>query len=155
MHHTHQPVLVVFSIVIAILASYTALELAVSMVEQARHRAAWIAAGALAQGTGIWSMHFVAMLALTIPGVEIRYEVPLLLLSLCVAIAGSAVALFAASKAELTRAMQGVCGFALGAAIVGQHYIAIASMRMPIEYTWNYLPVAASIATISFGACTV
>src|SRR6266446_810216 len=65
MHHTHQPALVVFSIVIAILASYTALELAVSMaVGQARYRLAWIAAGAVAMGAGIWSMHFVDMLAL-------------------------------------------------------------------------------------------
>src|SRR5712664_1725461 len=96
MHHTHQPALVVFSIVIAILASYTALELAVSMaVGQARYRLAWIAAGAVAMGAGIWSMHFVAMLAFTLPGIQIAYQVPLLILSLSVAIGGSAVALFA------------------------------------------------------------
>lgn len=151
MHHTHQPVLVVFSIVIAILASYTALELAVSMVEQARHRLVWIAAGAVAQGTGIWSMHFVAMLAFTIPGVQIRYDIPLLLLSYSVAIAGSAVALFAASKPKVTRATKLLCGLAMGAAIVGLHYIAIAAMRMPVDYTWNYVLVAASVA-IAVGA---
>ncbi len=154
LHHAHQPVLVVFSIVIAILASYTALELAVSMVEQARHRLAWVAAGGLAQGAGIWSMHFVAMLALTIPGVEIRYYVPLLLLSLSVAIVGSIVALFAATKCEMSPAARIVCGLAMGAAIGGLHYIAIGAMRMPVGYTWNYLLVAASIgiAVVASGA---
>jgi signal transduction histidine kinase len=146
MHHSHQPVLVVFSIVIAILASYAALELTVSMAEQARHRFAWIGAGALAEGTGIWSMHFVAMLAFTIPGVEIRYNVPLLILSFSVAVAGAAVALFAATASRVTRWVTVVCALAMGAAIAGLHYTSIAAMRMPVDYTWNHLLVTASVA---------
>src|SRR5918911_5610382 len=98
MSHTYQPALVGLSILIAILASYTALDLA-SRVAAAtgRARVAWLAGGSVAMGVGIWSMHFVAMLAYSMP-VQMRYDVSLVLLSAVVAIAASLLALIVVSR---------------------------------------------------------
>src|SRR5919205_57015 len=98
MSHTYQPALVGLSILIAILASYTALDLA-SRVTAAvgRARIAWLTGGSIAMGVGIWSMHFVAMLAFKLP-VQIRYDVPLVLLSMLVAIGASLLALIVVSR---------------------------------------------------------
>ena len=76
-HHTtfHDPVLVALSILIAALASYTALDLATRMrAASGRASRAWLAAAAIAMGGGIWSMHFVGMLAFSLPGIEVSYD---------------------------------------------------------------------------------
>ena len=72
---THDTTLVILSILVAVVAAYTALDLAgrVRMtVGGARY--GWLATAALAMGGGIWSMHFVAMLAFSMPGMEVSYE---------------------------------------------------------------------------------
>ena len=75
----YSPVIVVLSILIAILASYTALDLAGRItLADGRERPAWVAGGAIAMGVGIWSMHFVGMLALHLP-VPITYAPELVL----------------------------------------------------------------------------
>lgn len=68
--------LVFLSVAVAILASYTALNLA-SSVWEARHgpsRYFWLLGGSLAMGFGIWSMHFIGMLAFNMPGMEMAYD---------------------------------------------------------------------------------
>jgi NO-binding membrane sensor protein with MHYT domain len=68
-HGLHNPILVAISVLIAIFAGYTALDLASSVAAaRGKARVAWLAGGSLAMGTGIWSMHFVAMLAFRLPG---------------------------------------------------------------------------------------
>src|SRR5262245_44550950 len=64
---SHDPKLVVLSVAVAIMASYTALDLA-GRVSARKGSAAsmWLVGGAFAMGTGIWSMHFIAMLAFTL-----------------------------------------------------------------------------------------
>lgn len=86
--------LVGLSLASAIVASYTALNLA-GRVQSAlkSQRLFWILGGAVAMGTGIWSMHFVAMLAFQLP-VPVSYSVWLTLLSLLCAISASAIALW-------------------------------------------------------------
>ena len=87
-HHTasHDPVLVALSILIAALASYTALDLAARMRAAASGRASsgWLAAAAIAMGGGIWSMHFVGMLAFHLQ-VPLQYHWPTALASLVAA----------------------------------------------------------------------
>jgi len=79
-HYHHGPVLV--SLLVAILASYTALNLALRIRNASRAASpAWLLGGGFAMGTGIWSMHFVGMLALSLP-IEIGYDLPITLLSL-------------------------------------------------------------------------
>ena len=93
-HHTafHDPVLVALSILIAALASYTALDLATRMrAASGRTRRAWLAAAAIAMGGGIWSMHFVGMLAWESP-IAMSYDIAITLASLMLAIAASGVA---------------------------------------------------------------
>jgi NO-binding membrane sensor protein with MHYT domain len=65
---SYDPTLVVMSVVIASLASYTALDLAGRVTAaRGRRRIAWLASGSAAMGLGIWSMHFVGMLAFRMP----------------------------------------------------------------------------------------
>jgi len=93
--------LVALSVVIAGLAAYAALDLA-GRVTSARGavRMVWLAGGATAMGIGIWSMHYVGMLAFRLP-VPVEYDWPTVLLSLLAAIFASAVALFAASRRKM------------------------------------------------------
>src|SRR5262245_9001458 len=69
MHSSYNPWLVLFSLVVATLASYTALDIAgrISLLSHQRFRRAWLAGGAAAMGIGIWSMHFIGMLAFSLP----------------------------------------------------------------------------------------
>src|SRR5690349_17901425 len=90
--------LVALSVLIAILASYTALDLA-GRVTAARGwaRLTWLTGGAIAMGLGIWSMHYIGMLAFNLP-VPVRYFLPTVVMSLIAAIFASAVALYVASR---------------------------------------------------------
>ena len=85
--------LVALSVVIAILTSGAALDLA-NRVTAARGRARtlWLAGGAVAMGSGIWSMHYVGILAFRLP-VPVLYDVPTVLASWLAAVLASAVAL--------------------------------------------------------------
>ena len=77
MKGSYNAALVVFSVIIALFASYTALALASRVnASRGRFRTAWLAGGSVAMGMGIWSMHFVGMLAYRLP-VPISYDVPL------------------------------------------------------------------------------
>src|ERR1700735_2773150 len=83
---TYNPYLVALSILVACFASYTALDLS-GHVGPARGfaRRVWLLAAAITMGGGIWSMHFVAMLAFIMP-IPMSYDIGLTILSLVVAI---------------------------------------------------------------------
>src|ERR1700744_5402324 len=88
---THDCNLVGLSILIAIFASYTALDLAARIrVSSGWVRSAWLGSAAVAMGGGIWSMHFVGMLAFRLPEMNISYDLPLTFLSLILPIAVTA-----------------------------------------------------------------
>jgi two-component system, sensor histidine kinase and response regulator len=90
---SYDPGLVALSIVIAILASGAALDLANRVTAaRGRARALWLAGGAFAMGSGIWSMHYVGMLAFHLP-VPVLYHAPTVVASLLAAVLASAVAL--------------------------------------------------------------
>ena len=93
--------LVALSVLIAVLASYAALDLA-SRVTAARGRIrfAWLSGGATAMGIGIWSMHYIGMLAFSLP-IPVLYDWPTVLLSLLAAIFASAIALFVVSRQRM------------------------------------------------------
>jgi NO-binding membrane sensor protein with MHYT domain/nitrogen-specific signal transduction histidine kinase/CheY-like chemotaxis protein len=141
----YSPLMVALSVAIAILASYTALDLAarVSMA-RGRDHLAWVVGGAIAMGVGIWSMHFVGMLAFHLP-VPIAYDAKLVFLSAVVAIVASALALYVVSRQRLTWSLLALSGLWMGPAIAGMHYIGMAGMR--VDATLSYQPwlVAASV----------
>jgi methyl-accepting chemotaxis protein PixJ len=96
--HDHNHVLVVVSVIIAVLASYTALDLAGRVTAaQGRARLGWWLGGAVVMGSGIWSMHFTAMLAFHLP-VPVYYQVPTVIASWIAAIVASGLALYTASR---------------------------------------------------------
>ena len=153
------PSLVTLSIIVAVFASYVALNLAHSVTQaQGRERALWLSCGALALGIGIWSMHFIGMLAFEMPGMEMAYDVPLVALSVVVAILGSALALFITSRETVAPRCVFVGGVAMAAAIAGMHYIGMYSMRMWGAIDWNLFYVFLSIVialVASWGALVI
>ncbi len=147
MNGTYDPTLVVLSILIATFASYVALDLANSVtVARGQARLAWLAGGSLAMGTGIWSMHFIGMLAFRMPGMAIAYDVPLLFLSVAIAIAASGLALFVISRPAITARTHAGAALAMGVAIAGMHYTGMWSMRTGSSIRWSRPLVATSIA---------
>ncbi|MBD1837068.1 MHYT domain-containing protein [Coleofasciculus sp. FACHB-501] len=146
--------LVILSFAIAVIASYTALDLAGrvrSAVERGRWR--WLLGGAGAMGTGIWSMHFIAMLAFQLPQ-SVNYDVWITLFSLMCAILASSIALWLLSRAVSIPLVIGG-GVCMGIAIAWMHYTGMAAMQVQatIEYDWRLVSLSVAIAIIaSFAA---
>src|ERR1700680_1250020 len=123
--------LVALSVLIAVLASYAALDLAARVTAaQGRIRFAWLLGGAAAMGTGIWSMHYIGMLAFQLP-VVVLYDWPTVLLSLLAAIGASWVALFVVSRETMTVPQAILGSLFMGGGIAAMHYIGMAAMRLP------------------------
>src|ERR1700678_2891408 len=125
--------LVALSVVIAILASYAALDLAGRVTAARGHvRVLWLSCGAFAMGTGIWSMHYIGMLAFRLP-VPVAYDWPTVMFSLGAAIVASALALHTVSRKAMGP-LQAVLGsLMMGSGIASMHYIGMAAMRLPAE----------------------
>ncbi len=122
--------LVALSVVIAILASYTALDLGGRVAAARRRlRLVWLTGGATAMGCGIWSMHYIGMLAYHLP-VPVHYHLPTVLASLLAAIGASAVALFVVSRERMGWPQAVAGSIFMGAGIAGMHYLGMAAMRM-------------------------
>ena len=137
--------LVALSVLIAMFALYAALDLA-GRVTAARGwtRAVWLLCGAGAMGTGIWSMHYIGMLAFILP-IPVAYHWPTVLLSLLAAILASVVALYVVSRKKMG-AFRAVAGSALmGAGIASMHYIGMAAMRLPATCQFNSFLVVLSV----------
>ena len=130
---SYDPWLVAVSIIVAVLASYAALDLSARIAAAGRGwgRTGWMIGGAIAMGCGIWSMHFIAMLALRL-AVPIRYDVALTALSLVVAIVAAGFALMVANRASLSLRASGIGGLIMGIAIAGMHYTGMAAMVSPV-----------------------
>ena len=122
---------VAVSAIIAVLASYAALDLA-GRVTSARGKARvlWLSGGAIAMGFGIWSMHYIGMLAFRLP-VPVQYDWPTVLLSLLAAILASAVALFVVSRHQMGVIRASLGSILMGGGIAAMHYIGMAAMRLP------------------------
>src|SRR2546426_12544022 len=137
--------LVALSVLIAMFASYAALDLA-SRVTAAGGwtRAVWLLGGAGAMGTGIWSMHYIGMLAFILP-IPVAYHWPTVLLSLLAAILASVIALYVVSRPKMgvSRAVAG--SVLMGAGIASMHYIGMAAMRLPAICQFNSFLVVLSV----------
>ncbi|WP_323752515.1 putative bifunctional diguanylate cyclase/phosphodiesterase [Marinobacter sp.] len=141
--------LVACSIIVAILASYTALNMA-SRVSNASGRTAslWLIGGSFAMGFGIWSMHFIGMLAFSLP-IDLGYDVPLTLLSLLIAIASSALALHLVCQDKLPWVRLLFGGILMGLGIASMHYTGMEAMLMhPYIFYVPWLVVLSVIIAI-------
>ena len=144
------PVLVVMSYLIASLAAYTALDLAGRVINSIGvARKVWLFGGAAAMGLGIWSMHFVGMMALRLnlngQAIGMGYNVPVTVLSVLVAMGASGIALYTVSRESMGIKQLAIAGPLMGIAIAGMHYTGMAAMRMAVDINWNYAIVALSV----------
>jgi NO-binding membrane sensor protein with MHYT domain len=150
---TYDPYLVALSILVACFASYTALDLGGRVAPaQGPTQPSWLLAAALTMGGGIWSMHFVAMLAFVLP-MPMSYDVGLTVLSLMLAILAAGVGFYVISRPGVSRPRLVLAGIFMGIAIFGMHYTGMAAMRGPLELSYDRLWFALSVI-FAIGAAT-
>jgi NO-binding membrane sensor protein with MHYT domain len=128
---SYQPVLVLLSIVVAIIGSLTAL--ALTSGSNDAQGESWeasfsLANGGLIMGTTIWSMHFIAMMAVQFP-VLINYNIVETILSIGIAICATALGLYVVSNRRLGSLSIPGAGVLMGLGIGSMHYIGMGAIR--------------------------
>jgi len=109
-------------------------------------RARWLTAAALAIATtGIWVMHFIAMLGFTIPGQPIRYNVPVTILSMLIAVIVVGIGTFIVGFSQSGTRPLVAGGLIIGIGVACMHYLGMAAIRVPDSLTYNPALVAASV----------
>jgi diguanylate cyclase (GGDEF)-like protein len=144
--------LVFVSVLISIVASFAALSLEerVRAANTVTLRRLWLTCGSIAMGIGIWSMHYLGMLALNMP-VPVFYHWPTVLLSLLLAVAASGVALWVVSAELLSLRRLLAGGVLMGAGIGGMHYVGMAAMRsVAMEHYDSAIVVLSVVAAVVF-----
>jgi signal transduction histidine kinase/CheY-like chemotaxis protein len=147
----YQPLLIVVSILVGILASYTALSLAMR-VRQAQRRAryVWVAGGAMAMGSGIWAMHFVGMQAFRLP-LPIGYDSTTTFFSWLLPVVASGLALWQLRYRTVRPRHLAASALLMGLAINAMHYTGMASMQMHPAIAYSPWLFGLSVA-IAIGA---
>jgi diguanylate cyclase (GGDEF)-like protein len=146
MNTSYNPWLVILSIMVAVSASYVALDLASRVAASQGTRAAryWLAGGALSMGTGIWSMHFIGMLAMHLP-IPMAYDVPRTLLSLLIAMVVSGFALKVVGSGTLGSGKLLLGGLLMGGGIAAMHYTGMGAMQVTPSIRYDAIKVGLSI----------
>ena len=123
--------LVGLSLVVAMFASYTALDLAgrIRSLRGARKRSLWLVGGAVAMGMGIWSMHFIGMLAFRMP-IQLGYDPRITACSMLIAIVVSGFALYVVTQDQMSRRRLVIGGVLMGLGVAAMHYTGMAALRM-------------------------
>jgi NO-binding membrane sensor protein with MHYT domain len=153
MEFTYNPSLVSLSIAVAILGSFTGLVMTAGIRRTSGGlRMLRILLGALGIGGGIWSMHFIAMLAVSLP-IELSYDVPQTALSALIAIAFTAAALWIVVSNKLGNATLPLSALFLGSGIGGMHYLGMYAIRgnCGIYYSWLGVFISIVIAVQASG----
>src|ERR1700720_1899380 len=137
--------LVALSVLIAMFASYAALDLAGRVTAASGWtRVFWLLGGAGAMGTGIWSMHYIGMLAFILP-IPVAYHWPTVLLSLFAAILASVIALYVVSRQKMGAFRASTGSVLMGAGIASMHYIGMAAMRLSAMCQYSSFLVVLSV----------
>ena len=152
--------IVCLSVLAAILAVYVALDLTGRVAASGGAvRSAWIVGGALVAGVGMWTMHFIGMLALHLP-VPVTYTIRGVLLALAIAVASSILwLLVAATRAARSRGVL-LAGCLLGVGMGAMHVVAIGAMRLAATPVFDrrmillsmVIAVIASVGVVSFAS---
>ncbi len=153
MNHDHHLIYPLLSSLVAVFGSWTALDLfRRARSHDGKVQAQWVGLSAIAMGVSIWSMHFVAMLGFD-PGAPVSYEPVATLLSLALAVAGTAVAFAVCSPSGATRRRLIAGGVVMGLSIGGMHYLGMSALRSVVAIDYRPEWVAASIV-VAFLAST-
>ncbi|HEY2630401.1 MAG TPA: EAL domain-containing protein, partial [Usitatibacter sp.] len=144
---------VLVSFLVAVLASYTALDLA-SRITASTGAAAvsWLLGGAFAMGMGIWSMHFIGMLAFRLP-IPMAYDVGITIASMLIAISVSGFALLTVTRSTLSARRLAAGGVLMGIGICSMHYTGMAAMQVTPSIRYDMGLFGASVA-IAIAAAT-
>ncbi len=143
--------LVLLSVAVAVFVSYTALSLS-SRVARSNDLSAriWVLGGAVAMGSGIWAMHFIGMLAFSLP-IALSYDITVTLASLVIAIAVSGFALAIASRPQISLLRLTAGAVVMGVGISAMHYCGMAAIQIAPMIRYEPGLLAASVA-IAIGA---
>ncbi|MEM8514959.1 signal transduction histidine kinase [Massilia sp. MP_M2] len=133
----YQPLLVIVSILVGVLASYTALSLAMRVKQaQGRGRYVWVAGGAIAMGSGIWAMHFIGMQAFRLP-LPVGYDAMTTFVSWLLPVVSSSLALWQVRHRAVRPRHLAASALLMGLAINAMHYTGMASMQMHPAITYS------------------
>ncbi|MER7181993.1 MHYT domain-containing protein [Streptomyces hyaluromycini] len=106
----------------------------------------WLTLASFAIGSGIWTMHFIAMMGFSVEGTPIRYDIPLTVLSLVMAIAVVSAGIFTAGygRSRVQAVLLGGLGTGLG--VAAMHYTGMAALNLHGSVGFDPLTVIASVA---------
>lgn len=151
---THDSNLVILSILIAMFASFSGISLAMRMrASTGWMRRLWLGAAAVALGGGIWSMHFVAMLAYSMPGMEMSFDLALTLISFAIALAFTGAGFAVMDWRTMAAGRVAAAGLLMGSGVVAMHYLGMAAMRIAADISYDHGWLGISIF-IAIGAAT-
>jgi diguanylate cyclase (GGDEF)-like protein len=142
MAHGHDVRLVIVAALICTVAALTVFTILQHARLSSKRSANWIALAGLVAGVGVWSTHFIAMLAYD-PGVPIRYDLPLTVASAAAAIVVSGVGWWFCLRRGVQNAI--LSGLVVAAGICAMHYSGMAAVRLPGSIAWDAQFVAASL----------
>ncbi len=146
---SYTPWLVVISFLVAVLASFTALDMASRVTTAATPRTTWLwlVGGGCAMGLGIWSMHFIGMLAFQLP-IPLGYALGLTTVSLLAAMASSIFALWLVSQPTLPHGRLALGAVLMGSGIAAMHYLGMAALHMQpgVDYHAGWVALSLLIA---------
>ena len=144
--------LVCLSFIIAVVASYTALDLALRIGESyGITKKIWIGGCAFSMGGGIWSMHFTAMLAYQLP-FEVSYDIWITLLSIIISIIASGIGLFLASAKPILISKIAMGGMIMGIEVTSMYYTGMAAtIFVPHGDVLSDLQVTSDMRLLAFG----
>ncbi len=148
---SHDPVLVAVSVIVAMAASYTALDLAArARASAGQARAAWLATAACVMGGGTWAMHFVSMLAYGMEGVTPVYDLGRTAASFGVATVATGAGFLVTAAWESSLPLLLFAGCLVGLGVSAMHALGMSAMQVPVtmHYAlgWSGLGIAVAIA---------
>ncbi|RMB87334.1 MHYT domain-containing protein [Streptomyces shenzhenensis] len=123
------------------------------LVSQSR-RPAWLALGSAAIGSGIWTMHFVAMMGFTVAEIPVHFDKPLTYASLAIAIIMVGVGIFIVGYRGATGTALFTGGTITGLGIASMHYLGMAGIRLDGRLEYNTVAVAVSVVIAVVAATT-
>ena len=137
------------SFLVAVFAAWTALDLFQQVrSHQGGARLGWLATAATAMGGGVWSMHFIAMLACRM-NMEVTYDLPITLGSAVIAVVSCMAGLGIAGTGLFNWGKLIIAGVLMGLGVAGMHYAGMSAMRMPADTHYDSTLVIASVGRLS------